>query len=73
MRHGKGVRLHKKVIDLHRSSKCYPYEIARMLAQLIHGENAEERIGDVGMAGALHLAYLIQGIEGYLDSMREKK
>lgn len=43
-----------------------------MVARLIHGKGAEDHIGEIGMSGALHVAQLIQDIQGYLDAQRKK-
>ncbi len=59
-------------MNLYHSSVNSPYDIALMVARLIHGDGAEDHIGEIGMAGALHVAHMIQDIQGYLNAHRKK-
>lgn len=72
MCYGECKNIRGKVIDLYRSSKNYAYDIAVMIARLIHGDGAEDHIGEIGMAGALHVAQMIQDIQGYLNAQKKK-
>jgi len=46
--------------------------MAGSIARLLHGDDAIEKIGETGMAGALHIASVISFVQQYAKALSKK-